>query len=167
MAKKTETPEDAVAQLWAQLDRARVGMLSVHGTRQHPQPMTLFADRDSGTLRFLTSVETDLVDDIGAEATGQFTLIDDSNGYYANLRGPMRVSDDPEVIDALWSPMAAAWFDQGKDDPAIRVIEMTPKEAAVWANESNTALVGLKMLRAGLKQGESHPDIGVHHVLEL
>lgn len=167
MAKKTQTPEAAKDQLWTQLDRHRVGMLSVHGSRQHPQPMSLFADRESGTIRFLTSLDTDLVSDIGAGATGQLTLLDDSKGYYASLRGPMKVTSDEATIRDLWSVMAAAWFEHGEDDPKIRVIELEPEEAAVWANESNAVLVGLKLLQAGMSEGESEPDVGVHHVLKL
>ena len=39
---------------------------------------------------------------------------------------------DREKIDELWSEIAKAWFPEGKDDPHLTVIKVTPEEGFYW-----------------------------------
>lgn len=167
MASKTETEQAATQQLWDQLDDAPVCMLSLRGSDGHPQPMTQFVDKDTGTVWFITSSDTHLVAEIGSGAAGQLTFMSPGDGYYASVQGHMSIVEDKEKTDELWSVFAAAWFEEGRDDPKVRLLRFDPSEAAIWANESNSVLVGLKLLQAGLSEGEDHPNVGVYHELKL
>ncbi|MGR3760260.1 pyridoxamine 5'-phosphate oxidase family protein [Roseobacteraceae bacterium NS-SX3] len=167
MARQTETAQEASQQLWRQLARARTTMLSVSDSGQHPQPMTHFADEEGGALWFIASADSDLVAAVGLGATGQLTLVSDSRDYHASLQGVLEISEDSAKLDEYWSVAAAAWFEAGRKDPKVTLLKFTPREAAVWASEGNPVLVGIKLLRAGLQEGGSPPDIGVHHVLQL
>lgn len=167
MARQTETEKDAMGQLWTQLARSRVVMLSAPASGQHPQPMTHFADRDSGVIWFITSAETDLAKAIGSGANGEMILASPKQDYQASIRGAMTFVDDNAKLDALWSPFADAWFEDGRDDPAVRLLQFTPKEAAVWASEGNAILVGLRLMRAKLVEDSDPPDVGVHHILQF
>lgn len=167
MARQTETTEDAIGQLWAQLANARVVMLSVPESGQHPQPMTHFADRESKAIWFITSSETDLAEAVGAGARGQLTLATPKQDYQASVRGDLSFVQDAAKLDELWNPFAAAWFEEGRDDPNVRLLRFTPDEAAVWASEANAILVGLRLMRANLAAGETPPEVGVHHVFHF
>ncbi|MFW8594094.1 pyridoxamine 5'-phosphate oxidase family protein [Cribrihabitans neustonicus] len=167
MARQTETLEDAKQQLWTQLSRGRTSMLAVAGSGQHPQPMTHFADEDGGAIWFITSSDTDLARAIGTGGRGQLCFMSKNEDYFASIEGALEVSQNNAKLDEYWSVAAAAWFEQGREDPKVTLLKFTPAEAAVWANESSAVLVGLKLLRAGLKEGESNPDVGVHHVLQM
>lgn len=167
MAEQTETRTTAINQLWSELDAARVGMLSVRGSDQHPQPMTLFAEQEAGVVWFITSADTDLSVAVGSGAEGQLTIVAKSQDYHASLQGQLEFSRDEKKLDELWSVPVAAWFEKGREDPTVRLLRFTPNEAAAWASDGNVILVGLKLLRAGLQDGEKAQDIGVHHVLNL
>ena len=59
------------------------------------------------------------------------------------------------MIDRLWNPFIAAWFD-GKNDPKLVLLRFDPENAEVWLNESSM-LAGVKML-FGSDPREDHQD---------
>jgi general stress protein 26 len=167
MAKKTTTDDDARQQLWTQLEKGRVSMLWVRNSPQHPQPMTHFPDREAGVLWFISSSETDLVAETGAGADAALTFVSDGQDYHASFEGRLEVVRDDAKLDELWTTAAAAWFEDGREDPKVRLLRFTAHEAAIWASQSSMILVGLKLLRAGMTEGADHPDVGVHRVIDL
>ena len=60
------------------------------------------------------------------------------------MQGSLSISRDRDVIDRLWNPFIAAWFD-GKDDPKLVLLRFDPEHAEIWLNEANL-LAGVKML---------------------
>jgi general stress protein 26 len=164
------SPEDfeaAVDALWQHLSDERVCMLWIKGSAQHPQPMTMFADRENGAVWFITSAETDLFRSIGHGAEAGLSLQSDNNRYIASVSGRLEPVHDTGKLDELWSFAAAAWFEEGREDPKVRLIRFVPREASVWASRNNPVIVGLKMMRAAMVEGESDPDVGTHDVFEL
>lgn len=162
-----EDPGAARDALWKHLSQEHVCMLWVKGSDQHPQPMTMFADRGEGAIWFITSSETDLFRTMGLGAEAGMTLQADGNGYIASLAGRLEPSQDESKLDELWSFRAGAWFEHGREDPNVRLIRFVPREASVWASKNNPVIVGLKMMRASMQEGEADPGIGTHDVFRL
>lgn len=167
MARRPETEAEAAAQLWRRLEDTRTGMLFVDDSAQHPQPMSHFADPESGAIWFITSAETDLVRAVGLGAEATFVYQSQKGDYHASIKGPMVVYESDEKLDSLWSAPVAAWFEKGREDPRITLLQLTPREAAIWASESNPILVGLKMINAAIRDDVSEPDVGIHRVINF
>ena len=49
------------------------------------------------------------------------------------------------IIDRLWNPFVAAWYEGGKDDPKLALLRFDTEGAEIWLNE-NSLLAGVKML---------------------
>ncbi len=167
MARQVENEDQAIDQLWRQLVHIRACMLEAKGSGQHPQPMTHFVDRRRNVIWFITSADTDLAVAVGSGATGQLTFASENQDYHASIRGHLSFSNDSEKLDELFTVAASAWFEQGLDDPKVRLLKFQPSDAAVWASEANMVLVGLRLLRASLSSNNDEPDVGVHHILNL
>ena len=167
MADKVQTDQDARAQLWERMEQGRVSMLWVEGSGQHPQPMTHYPDATDGAIFFITSSETDLAKAVGDGATARMTFQPPEGDYQASLRGDLKIVNDEDRLNAFWSVGVAAWFEHGRDDPTLRLMRFRPTEAAIWASQSSRILVGLKVLNAGLRDGEAMPDISVHRVVSF
>ena len=75
---------------------------------------------------------------------------------FATLGGKLVLDNDPAVIDRLWNPFIAAWFEGGKDDPKVRLLRMDPEHAHVWLNENNL-LAGVKLL-LGVDPKQAYED---------
>jgi general stress protein 26 len=73
-----------------------------------------------------------------------------------SLTGRAEVSNDRQKIRELWSTPAKAWWDS-PDDPSIRVLKVTPKDAQYW--DSPGKLVSyVKMIAAAVS--DARPDMG-------
>lgn len=65
---------------------------------------------------------------------------------YMCIEGSAFVSRDQAKVDELWNPIAKAWFKEGKDDPYISVIEVTPHKAYYWDTKHGKMISFLKVL---------------------
>ena len=49
------------------------------------------------------------------------------------------------MVEKLWNPFVAAWFQGGKDDPKLALLRLDAEHAEVWLNGSSL-VAGVKML---------------------
>jgi general stress protein 26 len=152
--------------LFDTLDDERTGMLGLQGGRDHMQPMTHFFDPDRQLLWFISSRETDLVKQVAMQPQmAQFTVTAADRKLFASLTGDIALTDDPEKLDELWSPVASMWFDGDRNDPNVALLCMPLTEAAVWTVEAGALRFGMEMVRGSI--GDHDPDLGDHGVLEF
>ena len=137
--------QELESKFWKALKSDRTLMLGIDGAEDgHSRPMTALVEDESGPIWFFTGKPNAVVENLhkGHRAIAAFS----SKGHdlFASIHGELSVSTDRAVIDRLWNPFIAAWFD-GKDDPKLVLLRFDPAHAQVWLNESNL-LAGVKML---------------------
>ena len=149
-------PQELEARLWKALGKDRTVMLGATGVA--PRPMTAMAEDDRAPLWFFTASDTELAESLdgsrGHAAIATFAAKD--HDLFATIEGVLRIDNDRAMIDRLWSPFVAAWFDGGKDDPKLRLLRMDAADAHVWLNE-NSLLAGVKLL-LGVDPKKSYED---------
>jgi general stress protein 26 len=140
---------------WKHLEDDRTVMLGADGIA--PRPMTAIAEHHRTPVWFFTSSETDLGKSLDASRGVQAVASFAAKGHelFAMFTGRLVADNDRAVIDRLWNPWIAAWF-EGKDDPRLRLLRMDTAEAHVWLNE-NSLLAGVKLL-LGSDPKESYKD---------
>lgn len=112
----------------------------------HIRPMGVAqVDRDA-ELFFATGLTTPKVDEI--VNNNQVAVSFQSSSEFAVVYGTARVSKDRALIEELWSEAWKVWFPQGKDDPNLCLLAVTPTSAEYW---DSSGLEGLKYLYEGLK----------------
>lgn len=84
---------------------------------------------------------------------------------YMSIQGSAVLSNDKARVDELWNPIAKAWFKDGKDDPYISVIEVTPHKAHYWDTKHGKMVSFLKIL-ASVVSGKTMDD-GVEGELHI
>ena len=143
------------ARFWKHLADDRTVMLGADGIA--PRPMTAIAEHDRTPVWFFTSSDTDLGNALdasqGVRAVASFAA--KGHELFAMFTGRLVADNDRAVIDRLWNPWIAAWF-EGKDAPKLRLLRMDTAEAHVWLNE-NSLLAGVKLL-LGSDPKESYED---------
>jgi general stress protein 26 len=95
------------------------------------RPLAL-AGQDGAVLSFLVGADAEWVASL--EASGSPTTVtfsDPGKNVYVSLQGTARTDDDRPKIDELWNLGAGAYFD-GKDDPQVRVLEVTVDYGEYW-----------------------------------
>ncbi|MDZ4067813.1 MAG: pyridoxamine 5'-phosphate oxidase family protein, partial [Tabrizicola sp.] len=108
------TPDELEAKLWAGLRSEMTVMLGTEGDRAPARPMTAIVDGDEnrGPLWFFTSQDSELVRAGGGPATA--VHVAKGHDLFARIEGVLREDTDPAMIERLWNPFVAAWYD-GKD----------------------------------------------------
>jgi len=131
---------------WKALKSDRTIMLGVEGS-DDARPMTAQTegDNESGPIWFFTSKETELVQQIGDGYAGVAYFSSKDHDLFASVNGRLSLTTDRAVVDRLWNPFVAAWYEGGKDDPKLQLVRFDPEHAQIWLNE-NSVFAGVKML---------------------
>jgi general stress protein 26 len=165
MADLKEAKRNPEKQLWEEIEDIHAGMLGIDGSGQHMQPMAPYVDRDSRCIWFFTSRSSDLVEALGNGAKAHFTVVGEGHDYHACIAGRLTVNNDRRKIDEYWSPVVAAWYEKGKDDPEVTLLQFRPLDAAIWASPSSALRFGWEIAKANLTKSE--PDVGVRNHVQF
>ncbi|AVM22736.1 pyridoxamine 5'-phosphate oxidase family protein [Bacillus pumilus] len=121
------------------LDEQKVGTLAtVEQDKPHTRYMTFF--HEGLTLYTPTSKETHKADEIEKNPNVHILIGYSGEGFgdtYAEIAGTATLSDDPELIDRLWSDEMEKWF-KGKDDPNLVILKIDPTSIRYMNEGSRT-----------------------------
>ncbi|MBY0568369.1 MAG: pyridoxamine 5'-phosphate oxidase family protein [Hyphomonadaceae bacterium] len=144
MTTETEIRE----KFWKHLKSDRTLMIGLmNDPNGHAQPMTaqLEGDEESGPLWIFSSKDTDFVRSIGDSARVMTQFVSKGHDLFACFDGEITLSNDRGMIEKLWNPYVAAWFEGGKDDPKLQLLRLDPGHGQIWLNESSV-FAGVKLL---------------------
>ncbi|WP_134726315.1 pyridoxamine 5'-phosphate oxidase family protein [Paracoccus luteus] len=133
------------ARFWKALRSDPVMMLGVDGVEDgFARPMAAQIDQDRSPIWFFASSDNHIVDAV-REGRRAIATVAIKGDLYASVRGNLSVSQDRAMIDKLWNPQASAWFENGKDDPKLRLLRLDAEQAEIWLDGSSL-VAGVKSL---------------------
>ena len=140
------SPADLEKKFWKALKSDMTLMLGVDGLEDgHTRPMTAQLEHEErGPIWFFTSVDNGLVRQLDAPRRAVAAVAAKGHSLFASIGGQLVVDTDRAVVERLWNPFVAAWY-EGKDDPKLALLRLDPDQGEVWLNENNL-LAGVKML---------------------
>ena len=160
MTIQNDVASDPRGAVFDVLGSVRAGMLGLTAAGDGFQPMTHFPEPASGRIWFISSTDTALVQSLGMGEDADYIVISDDHDFHASLRGKLYHLQDDAKLDELWSPIVAAWFEAGRQDPRVALLRFDPEVADVWASSISTLKFGFEIIRSTLDP-EHQPDIGV------
>jgi general stress protein 26 len=144
--------------LWKEIADARFGMLGLAGEGHHLQPMACYADRTEGAVWFFTKRANDLVRESGGGRPALFCVVSKDQEFQACLTGTLIEDFEPEKVKTYWSPVVAAWYPDGQDDPDLTLLRFTAEDAQLWVSRSGPLRFAWEIARANATK--SVPDLG-------
>lgn len=142
---------------WKELDRSPFMMLGLQGVDDDfTRPMT--AQVDGGTIYFFANASEELVKGLEHSNRAVATFASKGHDLFASIHGTLRRSDDRQVIDRLWTPVIAAWFEGGKEDPDLALIRFDTSSADVWEAQAGSSLKAAAIRLFGGDPGKQHQD---------
>ncbi|SFC75546.1 General stress protein 26 [Parapedobacter composti] len=160
--------EEAIGKLKDMVDKTEIGMLCTfvpESDYPHAVPMSRQEVDENGHIWFLFSSESDTHAHL-QQHNKLSLLYSDIKGYnFLSINGYGNISQDQSRIDSYWSKMLESWFEQGREDPRIRVLEVVPQEAHYWDNKTNKLVTFLKMAATAVSGAQL--DIGRQGDLDL
>ena len=140
---------DIEAKFWKALKGDRTVMLGLAGAGEGmSQPMTAqLATEDAvrGPIYIFTAKDSDLVEALGGRSPALLHFAAKGHDLFAAVTGELIADNDRGMIEKLWNPFVAAWFEGGQDDPNLQLLRFEPDRAQIWLNE-NSLFAGVKLL---------------------
>lgn len=94
------------------------------------RPMAIADRTERGRVWFITSSASGKLDELGGEA--QVNVAMQQGACFLSITGSARVTRDAQRIDEVWQPQHGVWFEHGRDDPRVTLIEVVPAYAEYW-----------------------------------
>lgn len=99
------------------------------------RPMSLKQCDEDGDLWFVSSDISHKNKEIEKDNRVQLFFINNTDLQYLSVYGRATIYHDKATIDDKWKQARTRWFD-GKDDPNITVIRVTPERMDYWDAKS-------------------------------
>ena len=145
--------QEAIEKLKELATKTDIGMLCTHpeNTRHvHAVPMSTQEVDENGSIWFLFSSESDTFEHLQHDSEVCLLYSNPSDYSFLSIHADTEVSQNPEKIEKYWNSMVEGWFEKGKEDPRIRVLEVKPHDAHYWDTKSNKLVTFLKVAYAGI-----------------
>lgn len=132
----------------------------------HSRPMSANGQIDAnGDLWFFTEVSSHKVAEIERSPKVNVSFADPENQKYVSISGVASLVRDRRKIEELWKPELKMWFPEGKDDPEIALLRVSPKKAEYWDSPSSTIGYALSFV-SSLVTGKQ-PEFGENEKVDL
>jgi len=116
------------------------------GASSGARPMNVRKVDDDGNLWFLSAGDSHTNEELANNPSVRLFFQGSKHSDFLQLNGRAAISRDAAMIDELWEPVIKTWFTEGKDDPRITVIQVTPSEGYYWDTQHGTPVAAAKML---------------------
>ena len=142
------TPAELEAALWSSLKSDGTVMLGLLGVADgHTRPMTAQIENNKSPLWFFGSKDHALVKSLSAGSRAIVTYSSKGHDLYASIHGALTLDNDRAVIDRLWNPTVAAWYEKGKDDPKLALLRLDADNAEIWQpHMASSLMAGIQSL---------------------
>jgi general stress protein 26 len=155
--------------LWELIKDIKFGMLTHrHGNgMMHSFPMTTQNKSidEGAALYFFISRKSEMVQGLQQDNNVNVSYSDPGDDSYVSVSGKAAISEDAAKKEALFSPMAKAWFPGGVNDPDLALLEISIGHAEYW-DVKESKMVQLAKMATAAVTGEP-PKMGEHKEVNL
>ncbi|MHA7263171.1 pyridoxamine 5'-phosphate oxidase family protein [Arthrobacter sp. TMN-37] len=147
------------------LEKADIAILTTQNAQGQlvSRPLAVHGKDFDGDLWFFTEDPSPKADEI--RGNPQVNVSVSTGKGYLSIAGTASLSRDQAKIDELWGPTVSAWFENGRDDPAVALIKVDADTAEYWSMDAPRVVSAVKMVK-GLVTG-TRPDSGKNEVIDL
>ena len=144
----------------------KVAMLTTYDTESanmRSRPMITLSEEHGSDLWFLTQASSHKVD----EAEGQLinlSYADPQKNRYVSVSGVAHLVQDQKKVEKSWKSEHATWFPQGKEDPDLALLKVTPMSAEYWDGPGNAML---QIFQATTSYAVGHQTMEKQEKLEM
>ncbi|MBU4538485.1 MAG: pyridoxamine 5'-phosphate oxidase family protein [Weeksellaceae bacterium] len=131
------------------------------------RPMSVRETDEEGNLWFLSSADSHKNLEISEDNRVQLLFMNNSDYEYLSVFGKAFIYKDKSLIEEKWTPIANAWFEDGKEDPKVSVIRVTPDETYYWDTKAGKVVSFLSFAAAAITGKKTDNSDGVEGNLHI
>jgi len=150
-----------------ELAEGQMCMFCTHdGNRIVSRPMSTPQVDEAGNMWFISSKDSNKNLQIQDDSDVYLTYAIPSKEHYLSVAGTAIISTDKAKIEELWSPFVDAWFEEGKDDPNVSLLRVTPDDCHYWDSKDGK-LISMLKIAVRIITGGKNDDGGVEGALKV
>lgn len=152
MSNENLNNQEAVDKLKKLVDSIDICLFctDVNNGKMNVAPMSRQEVDENGNIWFLAHVESHTCKNIEKDDNVVLNFANASNYEFLSVHGTATSSRDLARIDKYWNKMMEAWFEKGKEDPSIRIIQVNPSDAEFWETKDGKVITFLKVAASAL-----------------
>lgn len=128
------------------------------------RPLAVQEAEFDGDLWFITQEPSHKTEEIAQNPQVNAAMKTGSSGFLS-ISGHAEVVTDRSRIDEYWSPAVEAFFPDGKDDPALRLIVVHADTAEYWKSDEPKVVTAFKLAKSAVTGKQ--PDVGENETVDL
>lgn len=169
MSVENLTHKKAIEKLKELSESARICMFCTNLTElpMNSRPMSLQECDLEGNLWFISSAESNKNFEIEEENKVQLFFMNNGNAEYLSIYGKAFIYKDKNTIEEKWSSLANAWFEEGKEDPNVTIIRVTPEETYYWDTKAGKFITMLSFIGAAVTGKTTDNSDGIEGNLKI
>jgi general stress protein 26 len=124
------------------------------------RPMRIADTTEDGRVWFVTSIDSAKLEELTEDPHVNVAMQADSK--FLSISGAVHSTRDRAKVDELWKASDGIWFTEGRDDPALVLLEIVPTYVEYW---DRSGVEGLKFMYSAAKSaitGDPPESEGVH-----
>lgn len=126
----------------------------------HACPMTTNQfDLEKKEIWFIGDKTTETIKDIANNAQINLSYASVDSKDYVSITAKAELIEDKAKLDELWTPIYAAFFENGKEDKNVQLIKVVPHGAEYWKS-GNSVINLFKMTAAAVTGGKIADSLG-------
>jgi general stress protein 26 len=129
----------------------------------HSRPLAVLDHDFDGSLWFFTRDPSPKVEEVTIDPRVNVSYSDGKG--YLSISGIAAVEHNPTRIAQLWKPAVEAWFEHGRDDPAVALLRVDAGSAEYWASDKPAIARAFEFAKAAVT--DTTPDVGENRKVEL
>jgi len=159
MTEENLSHQEGIQKLKELSEDARICMFCTELDEQPimARPMSLRETDADGNLWFISKSNSNKNVDIKQDSRVQLFFMDNDDLNYLSVYGEAHIYHDKNTIEEKWTPIANAWF-EGKDDPTVSVIRVSPSSCYYWNSENGTFVSFLKIIAKSITGSKESGD---------
>jgi general stress protein 26 len=155
----THTDPKAREKLFDMIKDIRVAMMTTVDAdgSLRSRPMWTQKPDANGDLWFMTKLDSSKTAEISREHKVGLAFSEPDDQNYVSVSGHAEIVRDKNAIEEHWQESMRTWFPNGKDDPELALIKVTPEYGEYWDAPSSTMLHAYGYVKASLTGERPHP----------
>lgn len=149
---------DETQQLKSELESFDHAMLATRrgSSELRSRPMQVAGIDERCHIWFISSISSGKLEEMTEFPSVNVSFQDGQR--FASVSGVVRVTRDREALDKYWTTSQAVWFEQGRQDPELVLIEVVPTYAEFWDRSGSGGLKFLLLEAQALMSGDKPED---------
>lgn len=125
------------------------------------RPMAIADRTDDGRVWFITRIDSAKLEELTEKPQVNVAMQQDAK--FLSISGTARATRDAEKVDELWNDVHKAWIPEGRNDPALVLLEVVPTYVEYWDRSGVEAVKFMFATAKSAVTGDAlSDDEGVH-----